>query len=184
MASSYTKYFQRWNSYSRLHCCKKSIGLCGGIGSVWGSSSSTTDLLKQSLSVATTVYDSGRTLFDRSKVEDFSHSVEHNTAETYLWVGTQLRLGPELLSCTTFEHTQWKETAVKQQAAEGRSLKLTHSRACWLLNGAMWQVFGKAVSTGGESPCELHIEVHWKIWKWTSALPWGSAEVMQWVLIV
>lgn len=34
------------------------------------------------------------------------------------------------------------------------------SLACWLLIGTTWQVYGKVVSTRGESPCELHIEVH------------------------
>lgn len=73
------------------------------------------------------MYDPGRTLFDRSEVEDFSHSAEHNTAETYLWVKTELLgLAPELLGCTMFKQTQRKETEVKQQAAEGRSLEHVH----------------------------------------------------------
>lgn len=121
------EYFHPWRTYLWLRCCKKSIGLRGGICGVWGRGSSTTDLLKWSLSVATTVYDPGTTLFDQSEVEDFSHSVEHNTAETYLWVKTELHgLAPELLSCAMFKQTQWKETEVKQQAAEGRSLELIH----------------------------------------------------------
>lgn len=47
---------------------------------------SAVDLLKRSLSNATTVYDPGRTLFDQSRVEHLSHLVRHSTAETYSWV--------------------------------------------------------------------------------------------------
>lgn len=153
---------------------ENNIGLRGGMCGVWGNGSSTTDLLKWSFSVATTVYDPGRTLSDRSEVEDLSHLVEHNTAETYLWVKTEvLGLGPELLSCTMFKKIQWKETEVKPRAGASSSFINSLLITDWYQVAGVWQ------GSWNETGVPFWI-THWselEKWKWTKALKqsWGDA---------
>lgn len=66
---------------------EKSPGLRGGISGVCGSGSHPLWTSRnEACPMQQTVYDPGRTLFDQSRVEHFSHLVRHSTAETYSWV--------------------------------------------------------------------------------------------------